>query len=354
MEEAQESHSGTGSGDARRLMGGTGGGRLTLRYIPYSQLSEQPESITGNLLGAIAFGAQPPARIPACPYAWVDMPVLNGAGVFEIWESDEGVVRIDGDGVLAARDGGILFGCVQLNEADHLDVAAHLAYCRIFDFIDGHGYPHLLRAWNYFPRINAEAHGLERYRTFNIGRHQAFAARGRATGTDAPAACALGALSGPFTVYFIAARQPGLPVENPRQTSAYHYPLQYGPRSPTFSRAMLMRSARDPILFMSGTSSVVGHETLHAGDAVGQINETVANIKALLEQAGSGGGENARVDRKNLLLKAYLRHPSDLSVVEECLARTFGQRAHAVYLQADICRSDLLVEVEGACLAKSL
>lgn len=328
---------------------GSGGLRLGLRYVPYRQLTGQPDAVAGNVLGAIAFGAQPPAAIPACPYAWVDMPVLNGAGVFEVWESDDEVVRADADGILAACDRGILFGSLQLDETAGLDGAARTAYSRIFDFVGARGYPHLLRAWNYFPRINAEADGLERYRTFNVGRHEAFAARGRALGADAPAACALGSRSGPLTVYFIAARQPGVPFENPRQTSAYDYPSQYGPRSPMFSRAMLMQSAENRVLFISGTSSVVGHETLHAGNSVEQINETVANVKALLEQVGFNADDTG-ADGSNLLLKAYLRNAADLPAVQASLARTFGQRAGVVYVQADICRSNLLVEVEGVCV----
>jgi hypothetical protein len=50
-----------------------------------------------------------------------------------------------------------------------------------------------------------------------------------------------------------------------------------------------------------------------------------------------------------MLLKAYLRRPEDLTVVRNGLTDAFGRAATALYLQADICRSGLLVEVEAVC-----
>src|SRR4029077_5387998 len=136
------------------------------------------------------------------------------------------------------------------------------------------GYGHLLRVWNYFPHINDDADGVERYVRFNAGRHDAFAAKGRATATDAPAACALGSRGTDLVIYFLAAKRAGQQIENPRQVSAFRYPPQYGPRSPPFAGAMLARPTGKPLLFVSGTASIVGHETLHHGDAAAQAAET--------------------------------------------------------------------------------
>jgi chorismate lyase/3-hydroxybenzoate synthase len=277
------------------------------------------------------------------------MPVLNDECMFEVWTSAQPVVRDDADGLAAARNEDVLFGCLQMKPNRRLDAVTHLAYSRIFDFIDGRGYGHLMRVWNYFPRITADADGLERYAWFNVGRHEAFADKGRVIGADTPAACALGSRGGDLVIYFIAAREAGRLVENPRQTSAFHYPSQYGPRSPTFARARLMRAAGKPLLFVSGTASIVGHRTQHIGDAPAQARETVANIRAVMAQAQlagleySGGGAS-------LLLKTYLRRPDDLGMVRDCLTQAFGPATNMMYLQADICRADLLLEVEAVCL----
>ena len=189
----------------------------------------------------------------------------------------------------------------------------------------------------------------KRYARFNVGRHDAFAANGRIIGTDTPAASALGSRGPQLTIYFLAAKQAGQLVENPRQTSAFNYPTQYGPRSPTFARAMLMRSGGERQLFVSGTSSIVGHATVHAGNAPAQAQETVANLLAVIAQAQLAGFD-ASSPRASLLLKAYLRRPGDLAMARNCLTQAFGASVRAMYLQADVCRSDLLLEVEAAFL----
>jgi enamine deaminase RidA (YjgF/YER057c/UK114 family) len=343
----------TDSGRAQRrndcdLVSRVGAGApLALSYLTHGEFEVHQARYKGRMLGAVAFGAQRPhVTAPDCPYAWVDMPVLNDESVFEVWTCAQPVAREDAGEFVSARNEDILFGCLPTKLDCTFDAASFLAYSRIFDFIDSRGYGHLLRVWNYFPQINADADGLERYVRFNVGRHEAFATKGRVIETDAPAACALGSQGDDLIIYFLAARQAGQRVENPRQTSAFHYPVQYGPRSPTFARAMLTQTAGKPLLFVSGTASIVGHETLHIGNAAAQARETVTNLRAVMAQARRAGldvpGNNA-----GLLLKTYLRHPDDLTMVRSCLTQAFGLAANALYLQADICRADLLLEVEA-------
>jgi chorismate lyase / 3-hydroxybenzoate synthase len=161
------------------------------------------------------------------------------------------------------------------------------------------------------------------------------------------AACALGSIPGsPLTVYFLAARDNTTPIENPRQISAYHYPPQYGP-NPAFSRAGLLATGDDALLFISGTSSIVGHETRHAGDVSAQIRETLVNIEALLRQANHIRGNDRGFDMQRLAYKVYLRNTNDLALIQSQLRAFLGELPPAVYLQAEICRKDLGVEIEA-------
>ncbi len=315
--------------------------RLRLSYVSYGRLEARLAS-EAPWLGAVAFGRHPP---PGFSGFWVDMPALLDEGYCEIWESADAIERIDAHGVSGARTRDVFFGALQIPNVDDPEAAGRLAYRRVFESIAALGVPHLWRTWNYFPAINADAGGIERYRLFNIGRHDAFEAFGRTKDADMPAASALGSRAGALTVYFIAGSERGTPVENPRQVSAYRYPERYGPRSPTFSRAMLMPESGDRALAISGTASIVGHETRHIGDAAAQIEETLANVNALILAAGYANTPSADAG-EGLLLKAYLRSADSLPVVEGAVARTFG-KASVIYLQADICRSELLVEVEG-------
>jgi chorismate lyase / 3-hydroxybenzoate synthase len=205
----------------------------------------------------------------------------------------------------------------------------------------------LIRIWNYLPEINAQAGGDERYRHFNSARQMAFRKSGRATMGTVPAACALGSPAGsPLSIYFLAARRPAKMIENPRQTSAYHYPPKFGRHSPIFSRACVWGESGRSRLFVSGTASIVGHETIHRGDVVAQTRETMVNIGALLEEANRIVGPS-HYSLNDLKLKVYVRKPSDLPAIESALSELLNPVAAIVYLQADVCREDLLVEIEA-------
>jgi enamine deaminase RidA (YjgF/YER057c/UK114 family) len=245
------------------------------------------------------------------------------------------------------------FGSVEISEgsadggADLAGPAAR-AYHDLFAALAEAGTPHLLRLWNFLPRINDTGGGLERYRQFNIGRQQAFLDAGRSAFDGAPAACALGSASDRLVLHFLAGRTPVRPVENPRQLSAYRYPAQYGPRAPTFSRAALAELGAGTVgLFVSGTASIVGHRSLHVGDVTAQTVETVQNLRALLAEAGARC--TAPLTLAALSAVVYLRRPDDLPAVRAALAGALGREAleRTLFLRADICRAELLVEIEG-------
>ena len=306
----------------------------------------------GDVLGAICFSSGPlMADQTFCmhvPMARMDKP----EPAWEVWRSGGEITQGQYGDILYRKCEDALFGFIALPEpsfAGNLQQAAESAYRQIFELLDRHKYSHLYRFWNYIPRINDAGLGIERYQQFNIGRQDAFLAHGRMLG-NAPAACALGTREGPLHIAFIAGRTPSLNIENPRQLSACRYPQQYGPRSPTFSRASLMRSEEGDVLFVSGTASIVGHETLHHNDVVMQARESMANIRAVLDEANRKLQKDA-FDLSSLIYRVYIRNPSDFLPVQRELIRIAGQTS-AVYLQADICRSDLLLEIEAVHAAK--
>lgn len=272
-------------------------------------------------------------------------------GVLDAWftaslsdERRHGCVRY-------TSDGHWLHGVAEVDDdAGNLRAASHRAYADLFEVLAAGDCTNLLRLWNYFPGINRESGGSERYRQFNEGRQQAFIEARRSAFEGSPAACALGTQDGPLRVYFLAGRTPPLAIENPRQVSAYRYPNAYGPRSPTFSRAALVDvgGARQA-LFISGTASIVGHETVHIGDVRAQTEESLRNIATVRQIAAERAG--AAFPAESLIYTVYVRDPADLAVVREVFEQHVGAGSTAafecVYLQADICRADLLVEIEA-------
>src|SRR5690606_23756156 len=120
--------------------------------------------------------------------------------------------------------------------------------------------------WNYVPYINQISEGLEHYRQFNIGRWLAFETLfGRDLRSFMPAASAVGITSNAVMLTFIAGTRQPQYLENPSQVPAYHYPSEYGPRPPSFARAVLVQNThRSPACiqgYLSGTASIEGHQT---------------------------------------------------------------------------------------------
>ncbi len=277
-----------------------------------------------------------------------------GGAVADLW-SGSAVVHTQHHGcVRYTRDDQWLHGYAEVDDAAFeggLHAAARQAYADLFDVLEQSRSPHLLRLWNYIARINApDADGVERYRHFNAGRQQAFIDARRSAFDGTPAACALGTAEGPLRVFFLAGRRAPLAIENPRQISAYRYPATYGARSPTFSRAALADvGGGRQALFISGTASIVGHTTLHLGDVRRQTEESLANMAAVREVAALRAG--AGFDESALIYTVYVRHRGDLAVVREVFERHVGAHStaarDAIYLRADICRAELLVEIEA-------
>ncbi|MFN7570673.1 MAG: hypothetical protein ACK5TK_04325 [Betaproteobacteria bacterium] len=330
--------------------------RSTVRRLLACVGAASPGAIAApaGSLGGLVFGAAAWAhRVPgAAPWFPVHAPVLRGNGevAYEAWRAcDDGPVVYEPHGaVRLGRSDSWAFAGVQIDlpaSACPLLEAASRAYSALFDALDAAGFAHPLRFWNYLPAINRLEGGLERYRQFNVGRHQAFIAARRVPDAAPPAACAVGHRGQALTVAVLAARTAPLALESPRQVSAYRYPQQYGPRSPVFSRACLLPSSDAAMLLISGTASIVGHETRHAGDLAAQIDESMVNVDALI------GVANARLQRQDfararMTWRAYLRHAADAPAAAAQLARHLPG-ADLLLLHADICRSDLLFEIEG-------
>ena len=331
-------------------------------HLAYVARAEHPAH-WDDVLGIATFNGTPAAAAGAAgiPIAQVSTPVLPPeTHLYEVWSSGRPAESGQHQRVRFRRSEEMLFGCITLAEADFaapahapstLHAATAQAYAEICATLEAQRYPHLLRVWNYLPDINRDSQGTERYRQFNSARQCALQACGRAQSGSVPAASALGATSdSPVVVYFLAGRSAPVFVENPRQVSAYHYPRQYGTHSPLFSRAALLRQPQSLTLFVSGTASIVGHRSLHIGDTTRQTRETLTNIEALLSEANRVT-RGAHFELDSLAYKVYVRRPEDLALIQSELAATLGSQAQVIYLQADICRQDLLVEIEatGIC-----
>lgn len=308
-------------------------------------------------LGIASFGPAPIAAVSHLPYAHLRTPVIGSDPMAEVWVG-RNAARTEQVGATRCRHNGeLLFAAVSVmpqqlaNTAadDALGAATYTAYRSLLDALHVAGYPHLLRIWNSIPDINVDDDGLERYRRFNLQRFRAYEESRRPTHTGAPAACALGSAGGPLVLYCLASKAPAESIENPRQVSAYRYPQQYGPRPPNFSRAALWRRSErndSDVVFVSGTASIVGHETLHVGDVAAQTRETLANLESVLAEANRCAGHPVAT-LPQMRLKAYLRHAEDVVLVRSEISKHGLDAGAVLYVHADICRAELLMEIEA-------
>jgi chorismate lyase/3-hydroxybenzoate synthase len=227
-----------------------------------------------------------------------------------------------------------------------LERAVADAYTRLLRGLDPNR-PHPLRIWNYLPRIvDPDQDGLDRYMRFNVGRYQAFKAFfGDAAdfGKVVPAASAVGHRGDELVIYALASRTAGRPIANPRQRPPYHYSKRFGPLPPCFARAMLIEHERQKLLMIGGTASVRGENSVHVGDLVRQLEETARNLSALLAAAFKTDGKLSHLSR----LRVYYVTSRDLTDIQASVSQWFCAPQPAEWLQADLCRPDLLVEIEG-------
>jgi chorismate lyase/3-hydroxybenzoate synthase len=300
--------------------------------IGYSPKSADAVLNERDVLAVIAFDARSPCT---------DVPGEVRIGLEAIGTPRVEVWRGSGD-VRRGRDGDVrwsiddAYGCFAIDVEETADgdieATAEHAYRALVASIRASTTPHVLRLWNYFGAINVGGGDEERYRRFCVGR-----ARGMAgEWLDAyPAATAIGRndRSRTLQVYALTARAPGVAVENPRQVNAWRYPREYGPIPPSFARGMRTPARQ---LLISGTAAVVGSASCHAHDVGAQLEESLTNIATLIATAGGGS-----------VLKAYVRERDDVERVATRLREILGGDDNLVVLHGDICRRELLVEVDG-------
>jgi len=211
---------------------------------------------------------------------------------------------------------------------------------------------HAIRLWNFIPEILTPLGDLpHRYMAFNAGRFAAYLRWfGDVTALmrRVPTASAVGHGGDSLVVHCLAANRCGAPVENPLQVASYHYSKCYGSPPPTFARATRVEGD-PPLLLVGGTASVRGEHSTHRGRLECQLDDTFENL-AKLVQEGLGVGEGAPATaawRRFRSLRVYWVEAADLPAIRQRVEHVFGAASEIEYVAAELCRPDLLVEIEG-------
>ncbi len=242
---------------------------------------------------------------------------------------------------------GIAMAALHAAEAGDEDPSAPVAavgrdaYRELFRLQKQLGLAHVVRIWHWLSAPTAGEGETERYRQFCRGRAEALDNAIPAWPNLPPATLVAGSVPG-LRMHVILSDSPVEPVENPRQISAYRYPPRYGQRAPAFARGGRVQLAGHQYLMISGTASIVGHESLHAGDLAAQFDEAFCNITAVIDTACNGKASPADLE----CIKVYLHNPESAEAVLVLLSQRLPH-VPAVLVHAPLCRHELLLELEG-------
>jgi enamine deaminase RidA (YjgF/YER057c/UK114 family) len=198
-----------------------------------------------------------------------------------------------------------------------------------FDFAD------TVRTWFFLENI------LSWYDDFNHARTKIYSGVKFRTGS-LPASTGVGAKNPAGTALVLAAWA-FRPLEINSRAEEVASPLQcpapaYGS---SFSRAMEISSNAGRRLFISGTAGIApGGKTLWIGDVRKQVELTMDVVEAMLRSRGFTFADLTHAT-------AYFRHRTDAGVFAEWLAVNRLTKMPVISAQCDVCRDDLLFELEA-------
>lgn len=286
-----------------------------------------------------------------CLSIQTELELLGSTLFAQYWFTDQQVVQAKYKNICHAHTPQMMFGLIQLPciAGEDFHALTHKAYCEIYECLQSSQCKHLLRTWNFFPQItkNDSQHRLKnRYEVFCHGRLQAMHDSDIKTKVY-PAATVIGSHDHNLQIYFLASDTPGIAVENPRQTSAYHYPVEDDHSQPLFSRGLLKTWGQRTHFYVSGTASIVGHETLHIDDVCAQLNESINNVETLVAHANDKHHTQLNAQDDLLYMKVYIRHREDVEQINQVLAARLSNTTPRALLLGDMCREDLLIEIEA-------
>lgn len=205
-----------------------------------------------------------------------------------------------------------------------------------------HSYGNILRQWNYIPDICYYNEGKYEYTKFNEVRQRYYSNL-----SEYPAATGIG-IGGDTTriiTFSFKSELDVLRLENTLQTPAFYYshnkvdPNEEKPNcaKPLFARALLSECKSGKVLFISGTASIRGEESV-ADDVMTQLRITIENIEEIINKSN--------IDRQSIVLKVYLKNNILADEVLSAVKKHFDTN-QVLVVQADVCRKELLIEIEA-------
>ena len=277
---------------------------------------------------------------------------MSGRLVAEVvYMKDSAVIERHEDYLLFRSD-----GCEELlTQGIHFPLAGDIGeqsakvFDRIGNILDSESFAvsDIVRQWNYIDHITAVNSGVQNYQLFNDARSDFYSSAHWSNGY--PAATGIGCDAGCVTVVVYAVKGfkgADRPIDNPLQIPAHKYSgkvLASGREvvrtTPKFERGRLLGDT----VFVSGTAAIKGENSEFSNDARMQAFEAIDVVEHLVKPSNiSKDCSGFRFD----LMRVYVRHTLDMETVRDVFISHFGN-IPIHFLTADICRPELLLELEG-------
>ena len=225
----------------------------------------------------------------------------------------------------------------------------------------------IVRTWLYLGDIVGPENDTQRYKELNRARTDFFKpfhfgnshASAATPGAVYPASTGIGADGRDLLMSCMALATDRddvslTPLENPQQVAACNYSPAYSPDSPKFARAMCIRIGWTDTVLVSGTASITDSESRFIDDVQGQTHQTLDNIAALISPENfhrhslPGGGQTLD---DLAIARVYIKRREDYDLVKAICEARLGELP-TIYAVADVCRPELLVEIEGIAFSK--
>ncbi|MFR9602654.1 MAG: hypothetical protein SNG02_02150 [Rikenellaceae bacterium] len=230
--------------------------------------------------------------------------------------------------------------------------------------LEGFEISDIFRQWNYIPQITAvDSSDYQHYQAFNDSRTEFYRLADWST-KGYPAATGIGMDCGAVTVDLIAVKPLNdkmkiLPVDNDLQLAAHVYSQEVligaecdkieGRSTPKFERAKALGNKEEGyILFISGTAAIRGEDSMDSDDAATQTIQTMENIEHLVSDhtCNKYGIEISSKEREIHSARAYVKLAKDTADIKRVTEARWSDTS-VVYLLADVCREELLIEIEA-------
>lgn len=327
----------------------------TLEY--HKLLDEIKVAVYGSLGRKVPVTLIPQYLLPKGGLA-VQIYTLEGVNNIQIKEMD-GVCY----GIIEGDDEKMLFieGIPASDFSAKVSQQSQEVFTKLDAILSTYGYEvdDIVRQWNYIGNIVSYKDGKQNYQEFNDARSRYYAKAEWKSGY--PAATGIGSTDGIIVGGIAFKREDGkgvYPIDNPLQIAAHIYSKSVliddaanaVKSTPKFERAKLIETERGACCFVSGTAAIRGEESVDPTSARLQTIKTIENIEYLVskENLVRFGSEPYELHYK--FLHVFVKNEKDYEEIKAVVESSYPDVA-VVYSIADVCRSELLVEIEGILIS---